>query len=531
MATTTSAGPATAGPAATGQASTTAAPVAAADASGARVGAYGADHSWQPEGEAGVDAPSRSKSAESKPKAKAAQPGRDGARKEEKDGGLLSGLSVAEKAEVAKTLRSMRVLESDRPVAETMAQEAEAMSSTLPQLASHDPGLSAEVWQAVSATLGARAALQAETATDSTARQLPASKAAAGAFLARMRDAQAGDASALTAVESARKELLEAETAEVSAGAAGNARDPSKLSVVELAAWLAREHADKVQQDPGATAGQREQAIGARKFAEFHAMRVDPALRDRLQEEEPTARRERTEVGKPENEVEADGLLGSNKIYPPNALPDHFVDRYEKHGKDLHRVGDPKHVVLVDHGKKLTTAKEFDSEAINAMVDVAEARGWSSLSVKGTPQFKQAMWTAARARGLDVRGYKPTDAEQARMDKVLEKNGKQNSLSENEAVKAFKSATSKEDRARAMGQHPELKAAFKFEAAGAAFARERLQGKSRDVFLDRMRHNIAFDLAQGREIATVALIYPGSKARAGKPAETTQPHRDAGRER
>lgn len=449
---------------------------------------------------------------------------------------ILDGLSAQDRAATAAALRELRVLHADRDMADTIQQEAIFTREELPKLRELDPVGAGEIALAMRDTQQARDAIADQygivakvvgTWTPTAAGQ------GTERFLDAMRKAERGDATAMAHIEKAREALLEAET---ETGGISPGFDASKpmagLPALELAARMTDHRVEMLapiaKQDPEAY----QAAKAARKLAEFEAMRStqqhEQDRREDEAEERHDAAKERQQAG---NEVEAEGLVGSNKLRPPNALPDHFADRYEKHGKSLHRIGDPKQVLLVDHGKKLTADKEFDSEAIKAMVDIAEARGWSSLTVKGTPEFRRAVWTEAANRGLGVQGYKPTDAEQQRMDRALEKNGKQNALSENEAVRAFKDAKTKEDRSAAAKKHPELKAAFGVEAAMTAFSRERLQGSGREAFMQRMRNNIAFDLAQGREIATVALVYPASRQRPPQPAQDTQPQRDAGRER
>ena len=46
---------------------------------------------------------------------------------------------------------------------------------------------------------------------------------------------------------------------------------------------------------------------------------------------------------------------------------------------------------------------------------MAVARGWQSLAVSGTQPFRQAVWTQATERGLEVKGYTPTEVERARL--------------------------------------------------------------------------------------------------------------------
>lgn len=67
-----------------------------------------------------------------------------------------------------------------------------------------------------------------------------------------------------------------------------------------------------------------------------------------------------------------------------------------------------------DRGESLISQSE-NPMVVRALVDIAVARQWQSLAVSGTNQFRQAVWTQATARGLEVEGYNPEPSEKARM--------------------------------------------------------------------------------------------------------------------
>lgn len=63
-------------------------------------------------------------------------------------------------------------------------------------------------------------------------------------------------------------------------------------------------------------------------------------------------------------------------------------------------------IAFVDHGQKLTTVRT-DKEVIETMVAVGKAKGWQHITVKGSAEFRAAVWREARRHGLDVAGYTP----------------------------------------------------------------------------------------------------------------------------
>lgn len=77
----------------------------------------------------------------------------------------------------------------------------------------------------------------------------------------------------------------------------------------------------------------------------------------------------------------------------------------------------PDSLAFVDKGTKLQT-KLSNSQVAGSMIDIAEARGWTEIQVKGTEYFRREAWLQATARGLTAHGYKPKEEDLARLKKV-----------------------------------------------------------------------------------------------------------------
>ena len=69
---------------------------------------------------------------------------------------------------------------------------------------------------------------------------------------------------------------------------------------------------------------------------------------------------------------------------------------------------------FTDRGKRLTTQSE-NTEVIRSLIGIAQARGWSDVTITGSERFRREAWFAARLAGLTARGYKPTEFEQERL--------------------------------------------------------------------------------------------------------------------
>jgi len=97
-------------------------------------------------------------------------------------------------------------------------------------------------------------------------------------------------------------------------------------------------------------------------------------------------------------------------------IPTEIRERFVQVGKHYHFPDGTR--AFTDRGHRLTTPSE-NTEVIRSLVSIAQARGWSEISVRGTERFRKEAWFAARTAGLDVRGYRPSEFEQAHLVRTL----------------------------------------------------------------------------------------------------------------
>lgn len=105
-------------------------------------------------------------------------------------------------------------------------------------------------------------------------------------------------------------------------------------------------------------------------------------------------------------------LAGENR----HAIPQEITERFVQVGNKYHFPDGTR--AFTDHGNRLTSPSE-NSEVIRSLISIAQARGWSDITISGTNRFKREAWFAARIAGLDVRGYSPTDFEQERLVRAI----------------------------------------------------------------------------------------------------------------
>lgn len=115
-----------------------------------------------------------------------------------------------------------------------------------------------------------------------------------------------------------------------------------------------------------------------------------------------------------EAELDLPNSIKNQYIYKikNRALVGEKVNFYERDGED-------GVVAFEDRNKSLHTSRE-DSKTIKSMLDVAQAKNWSSINLKGTEAFKREAWLEAKVRGIEVKGFKPEEKDLVELQKRQE---------------------------------------------------------------------------------------------------------------
>ncbi len=95
-------------------------------------------------------------------------------------------------------------------------------------------------------------------------------------------------------------------------------------------------------------------------------------------------------------------------------IPNTLVKRYLVADNKFYFRDDPNLLAFEDKGKRLST-EHNDPQVAKSMVELAEAKRWNSLKVKGSEEFRREVWRFASLRGLEVQGYQPSDVEKAEL--------------------------------------------------------------------------------------------------------------------
>ncbi len=162
----------------------------------------------------------------------------------------------------------------------------------------------------------------------------------------------------------------------------------------------------------------------------------------------------------------------------PQSVRDRFV-------QDGHRFYFPDGApAFRDFGHRLTTTSE-NTQVVHSLIQIAHARGWAEITVSGTERFRQEAWRQARLEGLAVRGYRPSDPEQAALIRAMARNLTQPASAREDPISAETLASERavSRRAAAAPVTPGP------DSAPSAAPRERIVGRLLEHGRDAYRHD------------------------------------------
>ncbi|CAE6863457.1 hypothetical protein R75465_07798 [Paraburkholderia aspalathi] len=142
-------------------------------------------------------------------------------------------------------------------------------------------------------------------------------------------------------------------------------------------------------------------------------------------------------------------------------VPKSVANQYVAHeGKFLDRKSETVH--FEDKGRSLSTASEY-RDVIAHMVEVAKAKNWGELQLKGSEEFRRQAWIAAELAGVPTRGFKPGAQDRAVLTAAREamRIGAGDKSSD-----ADKARTNEMEAADAVGQKPSAPQSAKTVTSG-----------------------------------------------------------------
>ncbi|MDB5448287.1 MAG: transfer protein [Phenylobacterium sp.] len=114
------------------------------------------------------------------------------------------------------------------------------------------------------------------------------------------------------------------------------------------------------------------------------------------------------------------GKGGGRGDVPEHIRRRYFTDSARGPGLGFYTDAAVQTAAFRDAGRRLSTDRN-DPHVIRDLVAIARHRGWSTIEVRGQASFRREAWFAARAEGLEVRGYRPTERDTQRLDRNRER--------------------------------------------------------------------------------------------------------------
>ena len=87
-----------------------------------------------------------------------------------------------------------------------------------------------------------------------------------------------------------------------------------------------------------------------------------------------------------------------------------------------------RNALAIRTDEKVVSSKRDDLNTIRAMLDITQARGWPAVMIRGTQDFKREAWIEATARGIEGKGFNPSDLDRQEADRRRAEQGKSNEL-------------------------------------------------------------------------------------------------------
>lgn len=248
-----------------------------------------------------------------------------------------------------------------------------------------------------------------------------------------------------------------------------------------------------------------------------------------------------------------------------NAVPDAVIRRFLKVEQQYYFPD--KSLAFVDHGNKLAT-RGVHPEVVRSLVEIAKARGWDVITVKGTEEFRRSTWMEAAQNGLKVAGYQPTKFDLAELENRPAKNtveqgavkdkstqylfahqhsvptdltefrkatitGVDDLMNQGDSViseLAEKAKSFANDKATfVVKKYPDLAGAYGLIEAAKAFASQNLPESARDEFVGMARRHVIQKIAVGEEVAGPKIFTSQAKVKASTEQRTSAQSVDLGK--
>jgi hypothetical protein len=267
---------------------------------------------------------------------------------------------------------------------------------------------------------------------------------------------------------------------------------------------------------------------------------------------------EKAEVSATSKGIASPGSVGNPKVAEPTppaetkdnstVVPEAVSRRFLKVDQDY--FFPDRTPAFSDRGNRLAT-RGAHPEVVRSLIEIAKARGWDEVTVRGEESFRRSSWMEATLNGMKVAGYQPTALDLAelanrparnivergrlqqkdRPPKKEEPQAARPTLPKpshsqvptvpnpavpsnldptlTEKAKAFE----KKKAATVLKRYPELASGYGIVEAARTFASERLPEAAREEFVGMARRHVLQRIMSGEAVKGPKVYLADTKAR------------------
>lgn len=201
--------------------------------------------------------------------------------------------------------------------------------------------------------------------------------------------------------------------------------------------------------------------------------------------------------------------------------PESIESRYVVAGGKYLSAANHTTVMFTDAGKKISTAKA-DMQTINDMLEVAKEKGWDSIKISGSQEFKSMMYVAAESRGIRTTGYRPKPEDLALLERMRQERSLNAIEPQPERAPAIDPVKEKVAPAQYPGDKRQRPSETQADAAAKTAAAAEVGERIVDVGTAHYRHNPNEQLSpyivlekEGKERTVWGVDIPDAMARSG----------------
>jgi hypothetical protein len=171
------------------------------------------------------------------------------------------------------------------------------------------------------------------------------------------------------------------------------------------------------------------------------------------------------------NKVESDEIFTATQSDIKPAIPPEIEKQYLRVGDKFYHPKNTDSVAFEDKGNKLET-KSNSGNIAESMVSIAAARGWDEIKVSGSESFSREVWLEASSRGMQVKGYSPSEQDKAELAKRMREPEINKIEQANKPFRGRENDETKEIKTQAEAPKPEVKANTPHQRMAESFAKD-----------------------------------------------------------